>query len=277
MKKTRLRAVLPLAVFVVLLFKSNSGDDRSSKVDCVVERIGGDPTNARYGAWPTCVNLITKEPTIWSFGVGCDTTFELDLKDRFRSAKIISFDPTIDHERFELCMQKSARAFGKFNGGNISVSVFAQIGLANHSGLVNFKKSNDPRIGSKSIAHGIRDTSGKEYKTDDNVANFALVNTMMDLYDRYKISHGIHDDYALDVLKIDIEGAEFDVIPSWCTIGFHPRVRQILIEFHDRLLIQGQYKRKVVYSCLDELGYALVYENMPSKEEVVFIHVRRLR
>ena len=75
--------------------------------------------------------------------------------------------------------------------------------------------------------------------------------------------------------KLDAKWSEafINVIPSWCTIGFHPRVRQILIEFHDRLLIQGQYKRKVVYSCLDELGYALVYENMPSKEEVVFIHV----
>lgn len=274
-KRTRLPIVLPLAAAIALLFKTNSGDNRSSRVDCVVEHIGGDPTNGKYGAWPTCVNLITKEPTIWSFGVGCDTTFELDLKDRFRSAQIISFDPTIDHERFEWCMRKSARAFGKFNGGNISVSVFTQIGLANHSGLVNFKKSNDPRIGSKSIADGIRDTSGKQYKTDGDVANFARVSTLIDLYDHYRMPHGIYDAYTLDVLKVDIEGAEFDVIPSWCTIGFHPRVKQILIEFYDRLFIAGQYKRKVVYSCLDELGYVLVYENMPSKEEV-FIHVRRL-
>ena len=264
-----------MAIVALLLLTANNQDTRV--VECEIERIGGDPTNGRYGAWPTCVNFITKsKPRIWSFGVGCDTTFELDLKDRFHGAKMISFDPTIDRERFDSCMQRSSRVFGKITGGTVGVSLFAQVGLANHSGLVNFKKSNDPRIGSKSIASGIRDTSGKEYKLDEDAMNFATVDTLMGLYARYGIPHGIHDRYALDVLKIDIEGAEFDVIPSWCKADFHPRAKQILIEFHDRLFIGGARKRNVVYSCLREMSYELVYENIPSREEVVFIHVGRL-
>ena len=275
MKRFPLRMVLLLTVIIALVLKANTRDTRT--IECQIERIGGDPTNGRYGAWPACVNLITEyKPNIWSFGVGCDTTFELDLKDRFRDAQIISFDPTIDRERFESCMEKSSRAFGKITDSTIDISVFAQVGLANHSGLVSFKKSNDPRIGSKSIAHGIRDTSGKEYKADGDAMNFARVDTLMELYDRHGISRGNDDGYALDVLKIDIEGAEFDVIPSWCKTGFHPRVRQILIEFHDRLFIEGAHKRKIVYSCLRDIGYELVYENVPSKEEVVFIHFSKL-
>jgi len=81
MKRSPLRMVLPLTVIIALVLKANTRDARS--IECKIERIGGDPTNGRYGAWPTCVNLITKyKPNIWSFGVGCDTTFELDLKDR---------------------------------------------------------------------------------------------------------------------------------------------------------------------------------------------------
>ena len=272
MKRPRTRAALLLGTFLVAVLKTLRCTRTIDYVTCTIERVGGDQTNGGYGAWPTCVNLITDKPTIWSFGVGCDTTFELDLRNRFHEAKIISFDPTIDRERFELCMQRSLRAFGEPDTQNV-VSVFSKIGLANYSGRVSFKKSNDPRIGSKSIAHGIRDTSGKEYKSDDAAANFVEVQSLKSLYTIYGLHHSSVDDYALDILKIDIEGAEFDVIPAWCSSGFHPRVKQILIEFHDRLFDEGMHKRQVVYVCLRDLGYVLVYENVPSKEEVVFIHI----
>lgn len=50
----------------------------------------------------------------------------------------------------------------------------------------------------------------------------------------------------LAILKMDIEGAEFDVIDSWYTSGFEIPADQVLVEFHDRYFKHQQdYKRKV--------------------------------
>jgi len=245
-------------------------------VSCVVEKVGGNPSNGGYGAWPTCVNLIRHRPRIWSFGVGCDTTFELDLKQRFHHADIHSFDPTINQARFEHCMDLSYQALYGVPMEKSSV-FFEQKGLANQSGFVKFKKSNDPRIGSKSIAYGIRDMSGEEYKIDDGATSPASVETLRNLYKSHGILPTSNMGYVLDVLKLDVEGAEFDIVPSWCRTKFHPLAKQILVEFHERLFLDAANKRNKVYACLQDLGYLVVHEHEPSKEEVVFVHFKRLK
>ena len=144
------------------------------------------------------------------------------------------------------------------------------MGLSSLSGVVHFKSSNDPRIGSKSLASGIRDVSGHDYKVVES-SNALPVQNLSDLYKKHRLQRARGTFHVLDVLKIDIEGAEFEVVTSWYERNFQPRARQILIEFHDRLFEDGLQKRQRTYACMEKLGYEPVYESLPRQEEVVFL------
>jgi hypothetical protein len=58
----------------------------------------------------------------------------------------------------------------------------------------------------------------------------------------------------LDVLKVDIEGAEYEVLPALLADGIE--IDQILIEFHDRW-VEG-IPSKAVHEALVAKGYRLV-------------------
>ena len=238
---------------------------------CVISHIGGDPFNNGYGAWPLCTNLMKNPRIVWSFGVGCDTTFEIEVRRRFKSLKTVSFDPTIDRMRFDECTERSLNRLGLNGTANAGLDMpFEQVGLSSRSGVVHFKSSNDPRIGSKSLASGVRDISGDDYKVKST--NLLPVRNLSDLYEHHLLKSTRHVFHVLDVLKMDIEGAEFEVVMSWCEYNFHPRARQILIEFHERLFKDGLHRRQRTYSCMQKLGYDVAYETLPRQEEVVFVY-----
>ena len=44
------------------------------------------------------------------------------------------------------------------------------------------------------------------------------------------MSHNGHT--VIEVLKLDIEGAEYEVLKAWAKAGTFPPTRQLLIEFH---------------------------------------------
>lgn len=183
-----------------------------------------------------------------------------------------SFDPTIDRERFSHCASSSiskVNAAATFAPGDLW---FESIGLSSKTGNAIFKKSADPRIGSRSMVDNVRDASGKFISEDSDIP--VRVKTLFDLYLEYigiPARSPKNRRPLLDILKMDIEGSEFDVILSWCSDGTHPLARQILIEFHDRMFEDGAKRRQDAYHCLKSLGYCLAYENLPKKEEVVFL------
>ncbi|MBS1589418.1 MAG: FkbM family methyltransferase [Bacteroidetes bacterium] len=72
----------------------------------------------------------------------------------------------------------------------------------------------------------------------------------------------------IDVLKIDIEGSEYDVIDN--ILDEKLSVTQILIEFHDRFFTNGTLKTKATIVNLRDSGYEIfVISN--SLEEISFI------
>lgn len=72
----------------------------------------------------------------------------------------------------------------------------------------------------------------------------------------------------LDVLKIDIEGAEFPIIADWARRKWSPPVCQLLVEFHQRLESsssggEGVYQQ--VLADLHSLGFTMVF-SVPEKD-----------
>ena len=99
--------LLPVQVLLVVVSMKARRPSGTRSTKCAISYIGGDPFNKRYGAWPLCTNLLRNPRIVWSFGVGCDTTFEIDLHRRFKGLKTVSFDPTIDKMRFDACRKRS--------------------------------------------------------------------------------------------------------------------------------------------------------------------------
>lgn len=65
----------------------------------------------------------------------------------------------------------------------------------------------------------------------------------------------------LAILKIDIEGAEFDVIDQWARANYRPPADQVLIEFHERYFWKQPGYRNMVPNAVQKmaaLGFKLI-------------------
>ena len=75
-----------------------------------------------------------------------------------------------------------------------------------------------------------------------------------------------HD--QIDVLKMDIEGSEYDVIAS--ILNSKIEIGQILIEFHNRFFEDGFSRTKKAIKLLRSSGFEL-FAISDSKEELSFV------
>jgi len=73
---------------------------------------------------------------------------------------------------------------------------------------------------------------------------------------------------SVDILKMDIEGSEYEVIDDLIASGIHPR--QILIEFHHRFNNVGVTRTNRTIAALNRSGYRIFYIS-PKGREYSFI------
>lgn len=184
--------------------------------------------NATYGnkgaSWTINTKKICEKPVVYSFGVGTDVSFDLSLIEK-HNAVVHAFDPTPKSIEW-LKNQQLPERFHFHNFG---------IGKTNET--VNFYVPNDPKLVSGSIIPGhdrIKIKAG--LKTINYIVNYLK-------------------DKCIDILKMDIEGAEYDVIED--IINLHVPVKQILIEFHHRMPSFCLQDTKVVIQKLKQAGYKI--------------------
>ena len=222
---------------------------------CKSVKFGGDPTNKDYGSWFLCPSLFpnASSPSIVSIGSGCDSTFEIELLQKYPSAKVEIFDPTITYHRFVNCFERSGRALGlKKEQYSHLKPMFWKIGLGTTTKYIPFKHSEDPNIGSLSASRYVY-KGGKE-----------VYEPVVDL-NRLIMFTGLPD-----VLKIDIEGLEFEVFQILCKEKRIPKVKQLLLEVEDRLTDGTfQFSRKDLLTCMKQNGY--VINHIATDREFTFI------
>lgn len=78
--------------------------------------------------------------------------------------------------------------------------------------------------------------------------------TLKDLYSRFDIK-------SIDLLKMDIEGAEFEVFDSFSTEDFE-RICQISVEFHDFADSSFRKRTELCIRLLKHLGYSFIHEGV---------------
>lgn len=162
-----------------------------------------------YGGYAVRLDGIGPDSIAYSCGLGEDISFDLALIER-TGCRVFGFDPTPR----SIAWVRSQALPPEFQA--------REVGVAGHDGKVSFAPPKDPTHISHSmvaVAAVARD-AGRE-RVEMEVRR--LGSLMRELG---------HD--RLDILKMDVEGAEYDVLDDLLQSSLRPA--QLLVEFH-----HGQY------------------------------------
>jgi len=195
-----------------------------------IEYIGTD-----YGGWLLDLDLVSVGSTIISAGVGEDISFDLGLIER-RACKVIGIDPTIKSHNYIESMSLP----GDF------VLIKKALGTTSGS-IIKFFKNKNPHHVSESILSTHNSVNNFDYYLAETI-------DMQSLFDTYK---------NISVIKMDIEGSEYEVLKSLNTIP--DSVRQICVEFHHFCTDKTTEDTREIIDILGNHGFVNYTEKPSSK------------
>lgn len=139
----------------------------------------------RYGGWSIPADLITDKSICYCVGCGEDISFDLGLIERFH-CEVFAFDPT-----------PRAIQYVKTHAATNPRYHFSPIGLWDKAERLKFYVPSNP----KDVSHSLLNLQ----KTNEYIeVPVERLSTLM----------GTHQHARLDLLKLDIEGAEYKVLDS---------------------------------------------------------------
>jgi FkbM family methyltransferase len=180
-----------------------------------------------YGGWNLETRLLDHCSMVYSFGIGDDASFDIEIINRF-GLTVHAFDPT--PRSLEWVTRQCLPA--KF--------IFHPYGIAGHDGAARFYPPTNPQDVSFSIQHR---SSSHTNAVELPVKRLSTI--MSDL------GHA-----RFDVLKLDMEGAEYEVIADLAKSAIRPS--QLLIEFHHHLPGTGIGKTFQAIRTIARMGYNAV-------------------
>jgi FkbM family methyltransferase len=197
-----------------------------------------------YGGWTICPYGLNQDTLVYSFGIGEDISFDLAVIEK-HDVQVFAFDPTPRSIQW-LEAQELPERF-KWYG----------YGIADYDGVAQFHPPENP----EHISHTIIDPI-KKVGNPIEVHVYRLRTILDDLG---------HD--RIDVLKMDIEGAEYAVIQDMVASGI--QVKQLLIEFHHNFPQISLRETINAVRLLKRAGYR-VYNLSGRGYEYSFIHKESL-
>ncbi len=203
--------------------------------NCVNEHFG-----SRYGGWDVVVTSLSKNSVVYSFGIGEDASFDIALIERF-GMDVYAFDPT-------------PRSIAWVSSQVLpSQFILFEYGIADFDGNIYFNPPEDPAHVSYTILTRPK-TESKRIS-----APVKRLTTIMK-----ELKHT-----EIDLLKMDIEGAEYRVVDDIDTSGIRPK--QLLVEFHHRFQGVGVQKSRNAIAKLKAMGYGL-FSVSDTGEEYSFLY-----
>ncbi|MGH2643449.1 MAG: FkbM family methyltransferase [Chitinophagaceae bacterium] len=192
-----------------------------------------------HAEWTFIPDALDESSVVYSFGAGGDISFETRLSEKFNS-KIYIFDPTPSSISWMATQTLPPRVY------------FHPVGIAAEDGYTDFYAPRGNGTGSHSKLKN-------EYATAPIKVPMKRLVTIMK-------EQGHH---FIDLLKMDIEGAEYEVLEE--IINNHIPVRQLLVEFHHRFKTIGIKRSLDAIGMLKKTGY-VVFSVSPTGEEISFIN-----
>jgi FkbM family methyltransferase len=195
----------------------------------------------RRACWFVSPGGLGPTAVVYSFGVGRDLSFESALIERF-GVTVHAFDPTPR----ALEWVRSQRLPDRL--------VVHELGLADHDGTARFIPSRR-RVDNENFSM-VRET-GIGDAIDAPVRRFVTLTALVGA--------------VPDLVKMDIEGTEYSVLPDMLASGFRPR--QLLVEFHHWWREVSPRRTREAIRLLNRHGY-LVADVSPKGREYTFVLAR---
>jgi FkbM family methyltransferase len=199
-------------------------------VSCAREVLGHD--GAQFAVCPELINV---DSVVYSFGIGTDISFDLEIIRRF-GPDVHAFDPTPR----SLAWLKTQRLPERFR--------IHEYGVSTHDGFAAFALPRSP----VHVSHSI--VSGKSHHELTISAPVRRIASIMKALGHTQI----------DLLKMDIEGAEYDVIDDLLEESIH--IRQLCVEFHHRWPEIGVEKTRNAIDRLRSAGYRIFHTSATGEE-----------
>ncbi len=193
----------------------------------------------KNASWTIANQLIMPNSIVYSLGVGTDLSFDLKLIEKF-NVTVHAFDPTPK----SISWLNEQLLPDKFH--------FYPYGIADFCGEIEFTLPSNSNHVSGSIENHLGST-GKTIQVP--------VKDLITIMGELNHNH-------IDILKMDIEGAEYDVIDH--IINNKIEVKQLLVEFHHRFPKIGIQKSKKAIRDLKQAGYK-IFHISNNGEEYSFI------
>lgn len=195
----------------------------------------------RYGDWSVAPEGLGKGSVVYSLGVGTDIALDLALIEHY-GVEVHAFDPT----QKSIAWVSSRQLPDAFH--------FHPHGVADYDGFAHFSPPVDPEM----VSH----TMLERPETADAalVGQVYRLGTILQMLGHERI----------DLLKMDIEGAEYPVIEDLLTSGIE--VHQLLVEFHHRFPNAGRPQTERAVALLQDAGYR-IFSISPWGREYSFIQV----
>jgi FkbM family methyltransferase len=211
---------------------------------CQRELLGSE-----YGGWCICPSRTSRGTVVYSFGVGADISFETQIIDKY-GAQVHAFDPTPKSIRW---IEARALPAGL---------TFHPVGLAHFDGQARFSL---PRA--DFISYSMDEQTGSGEPADPTLsadivtADVQRLGTIMK-----RLGHE-----SIDILKMDIEGAEYSALTDILDSDVRPN--QILVEFHYQHADRDAVQRTLqTVEALHRAGYR-AFHRSPLGHECSFIQV----
>jgi FkbM family methyltransferase len=194
-----------------------------------------------YGGFYINPDFVKADSIIYSFGIGKDITFDRKCMAK-HGCHVYGFDPT-----------PKAIAYIKSLAPNPKFHFFEHAVSPDVTKHIEFFLPAHPKGVSGSLEHSSAIDEGNSIRV--------LAKSFIDIANELGHTH-------IDVVKIDIEGSEYELIDTILQSGI--TVNQLLIEFHDRYFPDGVEKSKAAVKKLETAGYGVFGRSM-NYEEVSFI------
>lgn len=189
-------------------------------------------------------NLLGKKIIVYSFGIGEDLSFSEDILKHFVGVEIYAFDPTPKAVNYV----KNSALYSR------TEFHFYDYALTDGDGEDVFFLPQNENYVSGSLYQA------KHLKSNGIKVQKKKLRTIMN-----ELGHN-----KIDLLKMDIEGSEFDVIDN--LIDERIEFAQLCIEVHDRFFKDGDIKLKHMLKKLKNAGFNLI--NMSDDlQEFTFVKV----
>lgn len=196
-------------------------------------RLGNDEA-----AYAVCPTGLSSESVVYSFGIGEDLSFDLAMIERF-GVVVHAFDPT-----------PRAIAWARAQALPPGL-VLHEWGLADYDGVAHFTPPEDP----SHVSHTLLPRESARPAVDVPVRRLETI--------ARELGH-----QRVDVLKMDVEGAEYGVIDALKDAPLP--VDQILLEFHHHLAGVPLSRTERAIARLNRAGYR-IFDVAESGREFSFI------